>query len=396
MTPLEANGQNGGAGVVAVSLLRHLSTLAPEMQFTLLTSEGSHGQLVLLDAPNVRRRCVRSAATPSPLARRMIDAILSPPARVRLKQAYRSMRNSAYHHRLAQSLKPSLLFCPFTVSEFRQPGTPCISIIYDLQHVSYPQFFTADQRLNRQCHIAEACTRSTRVVCISEYVRGTLLAGFEIAADRVRTIPLGLLRSGARADASVVGRLGVRRGGFLLYPANFWPHKNHRVLFEALSIFIEAHPDSPFRLVCTGAPNTLMRELQVAAESMLPSGTVVFAGYLPDEELAGLLTECSALIFPSLYEGFGLPVLEAMASGKPVLCSNVTSLPEVAGDAAVYFDPTSPRAIAEGIEALSDRDRIAQLVRQGRARAETFGDGQRMASEYLALLRTLLLATSSA
>jgi glycosyltransferase involved in cell wall biosynthesis len=97
------------------------------------------------------------------------------------------------------------------------------------------------------------------------------------------------------------------------------------------------------------------------------------------------------VIFPSLYEGFGMPVLEAMAAGKPVLCSNVTSLPEVAGDAAIYFDPTDPRQIAEAISALHDADRVAHVVKRGLERATSFGDGRRMAADYLSLFRTMLV-----
>jgi glycosyltransferase involved in cell wall biosynthesis len=201
---------------------------------------------------------------------------------------------------------------------------------------------------------------------------------------------LGLLRDAGSADPAAIGRLGLEDADFLLYPANFWPHKNHRRLFEAMSIYLRAHPDSRLRLVCTGAPNTLMNDLQVTAEAILPAGTVVFAGYIPEQELSALLAASAAVIFPSLYEGFGMPVLEAMASGKPVLCSNVTSLPEVAGDAAIYFDPTNPRQIAEAITALGERS--ARLVRRGRERAASFGDSRRMAADYLSLFRTVLAA----
>ena len=270
---------------------------------------------------------------------------------------------------------------------------PCVSIVYDLQHITYPEFFTPEQRLNRQRHIQDACARSDRVVCISEYVRTTLLASVDVYAERVVTIPLGLLQEFSGARNGVVERLGLSEGDFLLYPANFWPHKNHTRLFEALRIYRQTHPDSQLKLVCTGAPNALMRTLEVAAESLLPSGTVVFAGYVREAALASLLDACTAVIYPSLYEGFGMPVLEAMARGKPVLCSNVTSLPEVAGDAAIYFDPTDPGQIASAIDALGDTARIAELVRRGRQRAAAIGTGRDMAARYLALMYQVMAAS---
>jgi glycosyltransferase involved in cell wall biosynthesis len=127
----------------------------------------------------------------------------------------------------------------------------------------------------------------------------------------------------------------------------------------------------------------------------LPSGSVVFSGYVRPEELAALLGACTALIFPSLYEGFGMPVLEAMASGKPVLCSRVTSLPEVADDVAIYFDPAEPAQIAAAIDALFQDDaRIAGQVARGRARGKSFGDGRAMAERYLAEFDRVLAGVS--
>src|SRR5207302_1715891 len=173
-------------------------------------------------------------------------------------------------------------------------------------------------------------------------------------------------------------RLGVRSRRFLLYPANAWPHKNHRVLIEAFAQFRRSAPDSDLALVCTGAPGVAAHELAALGMRVAPGGSFAFAGYLPQEEFVALLQRCRGLIFPSLYEGFGLPVLEAMAYGKPVLCSNVTSLPEVAGDAAIYFDPSDPGQIAAAIDVLRDTDRITNLLRRGRPRAVRFGDGRRM------------------
>ena len=150
----------------------------------------------------------------------------------------------------------------------------------------------------------------------------------------------------------------VPRESFLLYPARPWPHKNHARLFEAFARVRDRRPE--LRLVLTGVGHDPGR---------LPAGVETLGGVSADE-LVSLYRRAAALVFPSLYEGFGLPPVEAMACGCPVAASNAGSLPEVVGDAAVLFDPHDPQAIAAGIdEAL---DRAGELASRGIERAERF------------------------
>ena len=378
MTPLEPGGQNGGAGLVATSLVQHLGAIAPEWQFTLLTSVNSHAELASLDAPNVKRECVVSPSASPLFARALVDRLVPSAARVRMKYAYNALRRSR-----TSTEYGDLLFCPFTVPYFWRAGLKCVSIVYDLQHLSYPDFFTPEQRFNRQRQVEQACARSQRVVCISDYVRQTLLAATNVPQTRVQTVHLGLLHAPVAPNESILDRLGLRGKRYLLYPANFWPHKNHPRLFEALTLYRRQFGDVP-RLVLTGAPNNYLLSLS-------PPENVVYAGYVSEPELAALTDGCAALVFPSLYEGFGMPVLEAMARGRPVLCSNVTSLPEVAGDAAALFDPTDPREIAAAMASvLQDPEAAADLARRGRQRAAAFGDARQMAERYLSIMRAVL------
>ena len=393
MTPLGPGGQNGGAGLVATALVRELSRLKPALQFTLLTAPGSHTELAALDAPNVRRRRVSGPHGSRTLARRVADRLLPTEARVRVKRAYWQLRTARRYERLTGDLQPDLLLAPFTVPYFWRAGVPTVCIVYDLQHVAHPEFFSREQWLNRQQQLIDACRRADRIVCISEYVRNTLASSLPGCAEGLVTIPLGVLQQADTADEAVVDRLGLRDASFLLYPANFWPHKNHRRLFEALRIARDDQPGTQPRLVCTGAPNALMRDLERDARALLPPEAVTFAGYVSETQLRALLERCQALIFPSLYEGFGMPVLEAMAAGRPVLCSRLTSLPEVGGDAALYFDPTNPAQIAATIGTVSREPvRVGELVARGRVRAAAFGTARDMASRYDALIEQLLAA----
>jgi glycosyltransferase involved in cell wall biosynthesis len=198
--------------------------------------------------------------------------------------------------------------------------------------------------------------------------------------DRVRSNP----------DPHILGQLGLQAERFLLYPANFWPHKNHRMLLTAFAIYHARHPHSSLKLVCTGTPDAPMQSIRDAAERMGLATRIVFPGYLADEDFRVVLQACLALIFPSLYEGFGMPLLEAMALGKPVLCSNVTSLPEIAGEAALLFDPRKPADIVHAMERIeSDAALRLHLIRQGAQRLPALGNPERMAQQYLHVFRTV-------
>jgi Glycosyl transferases group 1 len=155
------------------------------------------------------------------------------------------------------------------------------------------------------------------------------------------------------------------------------------MLLTALGMYRARHPESDLKLVCTGIPNTRMEYLREASRHMGLEGAVKFPGYLSEGEFSALMYSCKAVIYPSLYEGFGMPVLEGMASGKPVLCSDVTSLPEVAGEAALFFDPKRPQTIINTIERVEhEPELVSHLIELGRDRAAQFSDAEQMAREY--------------
>jgi glycosyltransferase involved in cell wall biosynthesis len=171
----------------------------------------------------------------------------------------------------------------------------------------------------------------------------------------------------------------------LLYPANFWRHKNHEALLHAFRLYVDAHPRSDLKLVLTGAPGRRRDEIvQFCRADAVLAGRVEIAGYLAAPEFSALVYGCGAIIFPSLFEGFGMPLLEGMAAGKPLLAANVTSLPEVAGGAALYFDPHQPSQIAEAIARLEQEPDLRRtLSRKSAERLTTFGSPADMAARYL-------------
>jgi glycosyltransferase involved in cell wall biosynthesis len=231
------------------------------------------------------------------------------------------------------------------------PSTPTATTVVDLQHEELPEFFGRAELAYRKAVYGRTIRRSRIVIAISEHSRATLIERFGLAPERVRAIPLAVDHDAFRPGDA------VPRGEYLLYPARPWPHKNHARLFEAFGR-LRTHRAN-LRLVLTG-------EGEYGA---LPPGMEA-RGRVSRNELARLYQGAAALVFPSLYEGFGMPVLEAMACGCPVACSNVTSLPEVAGDAARLFDPRDVDDIAAAVEDVLDD--AAPWTERGLERARGF------------------------
>jgi glycosyltransferase involved in cell wall biosynthesis len=219
---------------------------------------------------------------------------------------------------------------------------PSIVTLLDVQHLDLPELFPRGERLFRRLAYDRAAQRADRVIVISEWVKGRVVERLALDPERVHAIHLGVDHARFRPGP------GVAREPFLLYPARPWPHKNHARLFAAFAAVRRRRPE--LRLVLTGVGHEPAR---------LPTGVETLGGVSPDE-LVSLYRRASALVFPSLYEGFGLPPVEAMACGCPVAASRAGSVPEVVGDAAVLFDAHDPDAIAAGIdEALARSEELA-------------------------------------
>ena len=161
------------------------------------------------------------------------------------------------------------------------------------------------------------------------------------------------------------------KGEFAYYPANGWPHKNHEAVVRAMVLVVRERPD--LQLVLTGWPYDLDRRLNPIIDEMDLRRSVRHLGYVSRAEVAGLMAASQMLVFPSLFEGFGLPLLEAMHLGTPVVCSTVGSLPEVGGEAARFFDARSEERIAEAIvEVAGDAALRRRLIDAGRDQVARF------------------------
>jgi glycosyltransferase involved in cell wall biosynthesis len=369
LTPMLPGGANGGAKWFVLSLLDGLCSQNPGWEFCCLIRTSIRDELAqrfprFTLIPFIADAGGETVTVPFPL--------------------------------LPDGRRPNMLFCPFTAPFYWTPGMPTVSIVYDLQFAFYPQFFPPEALGERSGHFQRATQVAQRLVCISDFVRDTVIDLARLPPEQVETVHISLpdrLPTCPPEEAvAVLARLGLTARRYLLFPANCWAHKNHRMLLTAFGIFRARHPDSDLKLVCTGVSDDVDGErLKLACRQMGLAGHVLFSGFLPETALAALTTNARALIFPSLYEGFGMPVLEAMAQGTPVLCSNVTSLPEVAGNAAVLFDPRKPDDIATAIARIDTNGELAvRLARDGRERARHFGDADDMAAAYGAILSEVM------
>ena len=212
---------------------------------------------------------------------------------------------------------------------------------------------------------------------------GPLLSSGHICGRRVRVrwkgccrcVRRGPVPDRRRSARSSPGRaLATATTGaspYALFPAQTWSHKNHERLIDAIALLRGRGTEIP--LVCPGQPNRRDAIVRAHAHARGVHDLVQFPGYLDSQALEDVYANARSLVFPSLFEGFGFPVLEAFAAGLPVTCSSTTSLPELAGDAAVLFDPTDVEAMADAIERVWTDDRLrGYLVVRGHARATTY------------------------
>ncbi|MEM9018308.1 MAG: glycosyltransferase family 1 protein, partial [Verrucomicrobiota bacterium] len=230
----------------------------------------------------------------------------------------------------------------------------------------------------RDAFFADASENGSRIQCISDSSLQLLEEHFPSSVGKTfRTyLPVQERLSGA-CENKIESESGViaSDGNYFFYPANFWPHKNHETLLEAYSIYLASLVDSePWKLVLTGADSTgRSDEIKSLAEAAGCAESVHLLGYVSNIELDLLWRNASALVFPSRHEGFGIPILEAMRYGVPIICSSVYSLTEVAGEAALYFDPIVPEEISEAMRKISSEPETgSELVNKGKERIGLF------------------------
>jgi glycosyltransferase involved in cell wall biosynthesis len=303
-----------------------------------------------------------------------------------------SLRQQWLLPRLLRSLRADLYHSPYYLMPYR-PGIPTLLTIYDLIPWRYPRYFSTRTRLVYRYATALALRAAARVTTISDASRRDLLAFYQLLPQSVTTIQLAadpLFRPVAPQDVSSLRfRLGLA-DDYLLYVGSNKPHKNLIRLVEAWAIVNRKSEIVNQKLVIAGVWDARYPQAKIRVEELGLRESIRFLGPVAEADLPALYGGATAFVFPSEYEGFGLPVLEAMACGVPVACANVSSLPEVAGQAALYFDPFDVVEIADTLDRLlCTPDLQAKLRQQSLARAAQFS-WERAAHETLQLYRAVL------
>jgi glycosyltransferase involved in cell wall biosynthesis len=342
--------------------------------------------------PDTRRRVKRGA-----------QRYLPPVVYEGLRQAYRLVRPGP--RKAAEAGPPAARPAPALLHELGNhkagpevgrwslvPGFRLCVTFLDIQDVFYPEYFDDDQLLRYRLHYALYRERADWFFAISEFTKATMVERLGVPAERITVTHPGVDDRGLVTVGPEARAWAQRLGRYLLYPAKSWRHKNHEFLIRVLGLRRDELARAGIKVVLTGgfvAPGDAERLRMLCAEHRV-AGSVEILGFQTEERMQALLSHAEFLVFPSLFEGFGLPVLEAMSSGCPVVCSDRASLPEIAGDAATYFDPADEDSLVgvlDGIVAGKiDRD---DAIRRGRARAgrftwdETFA---RTVEQYRALL----------
>lgn len=256
---------------------------------------------------------------------------------------------------------------------------PTVVTIHDLQHHDLPQFFSRAERAYRRWAYDGAARSATMVVTTSEYTRRRVVELLGIPSERVEAVPHGVdadrFTPVADGDEALLAQLDLPER-FVVYPANLWPHKNHARLVDALA----AQRERNVTLVLSGQPWDRLEQLMDRAARLGVAARVRHLGYIEPTTMPAIYRAARAMIFPSLYEGFGAPPLEAMACGCPVAASLNGSLREVCADAVLELDPESVESITDALDRIVADDELRQRLRAaGTERAARFrwGDAAR-------------------
>lgn len=275
---------------------------------------------------------------------------------------------------------------------FRFRG-PTVITAHDVSWVRYPEYHPAARLALLRANFPRALERAERVIVVSDFVRDELHACFPVAREKIQVVHNGVSSRfrphSSQATRDVLTRHGLVHGQYFAAVGTLEPRKNlHTAL--AAHARLPANVRRKFPLTLIGVEGWLTDSLHAALEHGLREGFVRKLGYVSDDELPVLIAGALAVVYPSVYEGFGLPLVEAMASGVPVLCSTAQALREVAGDAAIMRDPADVEGFTDGMQALIDDAELRErLIAAGSERARCFS-WQRTADETLAVYRQII------
>jgi glycosyltransferase involved in cell wall biosynthesis len=244
-------------------------------------------------------------------------------------------------------------------------GCPMVTVFHDLQHKRHPEFFQPTDLFFWRVFLFAAAHRSSRLLAVSEQTRADLQAVYRLPAERIAVVNHGVDPEFFRLKRK------IESPPYLLCVSTLHPHKNLDRLLEVFAGFRRGRPE--LRLVCAGMRGFHAEALEERRKALGLGGAVDFTGWIPRKQLYQLYAGASAFLYPSTFEGFGMPVLEALAAGIPTACSRIQPIAGITGDAALLFDPENTADVESAVSRIvSDVELRARLSLSGPARAAGF------------------------
>jgi glycosyltransferase involved in cell wall biosynthesis len=349
-------GKNGGMEVYLRNLLDHLFRIDTTNQYYLITASYNDESLNF-SSPKCKKilfheRLIRKIDISGYLNKMIENRI----------ECHNTLEDiiREYHF--------DIWFCPFLSLDPRPLNIPGIVTIPDIQHEYYPQFFSHEELTLRKSYIRPSCELATDIITISEFSKKSFIEKLGVRPEKITVIYLaaGDNFTQALGKTNDIKTKYALPDKYFFFPANAWPHKNHKTLIIAFNLYRKTYGDT-VHLVLTGSDLRANTEIRELISLYRLDSAIHILDYVDKEDLLGLYKCAKALVFPSLFEGFGIPLLEAMTSGCPIIASNTTSIPEVAGDAALLFDPKNPQSICDAMHRIINDDTLREnLIRNGK------------------------------
>ena len=356
--------EGGGVHQTIVGLLMGLSCLDGEEEYLTLVSPGRKEWVAPFLGGNLKR--LRGSSD----WKRWIIPFLPSGAR-RLARRFPSIGPHRIPVSDGTAERSGAEVIHFTAQGAFRTVLPSIYNPHDLLHLHFPQYFSAEDRRWREVTYSFFSAQAKAVIALTRWGKQDLVNRLGLDPGKIYVIGLASLFRYYRTPDDEAVRAVQRRhhlpNAFALFPAQTWQHKNHLGLVEALAIL--KRKGVIINVVCTGPMNEFQRVITRRMRHLGVADQLKFLGFVPEQELASLYRLARLLVFPSQFEGFGMPVVEAFGAGLPVACSNASALPEVVGDSALLFNPGDPSEMSAALLRLwEDGDLRRDLARRGRSR----------------------------
>ena len=360
LTPLRPGGTNGGIKPAIFSMLAEIGRQPEPLLFVYLTNSATHGE-------------VRALARVRDL---LVCVLVEKDFPIALKNTGSSeFLLSSPPENFVQSLGVDVLYCPFGACTYHAPGVPTVALIADLLHRDYPFTLTSAQIAEREAFIGRTLEVASMIQCISRSGVERMIANYRVPEEKLfyTYLPVQLrLDADPEPPQDFVRKRGIK-APFFFYPANLWKHKNHGTLLLAYRLYREHAGEEAWDMVLTFHEDKKGGALRELAEALGIAPHLHCPGYVSAIDLRALWQSAGALVFPSLHEGFGIPLVEAMHYGVPIITGEDFSLKEIGGDACYRMESRNVESIAEALLKISQDAALREsLSRRGKQRLKFY------------------------